>query len=271
MTRREKRGRKLEEEERERELETKELEATKRKVRFDKGKEKEKQLSLLLLLLFRLPLFNFFSAEEARFCNVAAVTVFVEKRSAFAASHLHCPYHEKLARNLEVREEKITFKMRKGLSLTRSFRYGERGFRYCQLDVGHAIGALSTSAALLQWHCRPLWGISDESLAKMVGCVPTEEMVKVRRSRKYNFLFSCLSLLLLPVLIFQEEVESPAILFALSPSPFEHSGPLFLENASTISNLIYQGEKSSEKIRFDVFSEFFLTKMAKSGLERRRR
>ncbi|MDO9597779.1 MAG: nitroreductase family protein [Azoarcus sp.] len=32
-----------------------------------------------------------------------------------------------------------------------AWKYGERGFRYCQLDVGHAVGALAHAAALLGW------------------------------------------------------------------------------------------------------------------------
>jgi len=32
-----------------------------------------------------------------------------------------------------------------------AWKYGERAFRYCQLDVGHAVGALSYAAAVLGW------------------------------------------------------------------------------------------------------------------------
>lgn len=33
-----------------------------------------------------------------------------------------------------------------------AWKYGERGFRYCQLDIGHAVSALAHAAALLGWH-----------------------------------------------------------------------------------------------------------------------
>ena len=37
-----------------------------------------------------------------------------------------------------------------------AWKYGERAFRYCQLDVGHALGALGYAAALLGWEVEPL-------------------------------------------------------------------------------------------------------------------
>jgi len=37
-----------------------------------------------------------------------------------------------------------------------AWKYGERAFRYCQLDVGHAVGALAYAAALLGWEVVPL-------------------------------------------------------------------------------------------------------------------
>ncbi|MCP2858044.1 hypothetical protein, partial [Salmonella enterica] len=32
-----------------------------------------------------------------------------------------------------------------------AWKYGERAFRYCQLDVGHATAALRNAAAVLGW------------------------------------------------------------------------------------------------------------------------
>jgi SagB-type dehydrogenase family enzyme len=37
-----------------------------------------------------------------------------------------------------------------------AWKYGERAFRYCQHDVGHAIGALRIAAATLGWSARVL-------------------------------------------------------------------------------------------------------------------
>ncbi|HJV94209.1 MAG TPA: nitroreductase family protein, partial [Azonexus sp.] len=49
-----------------------------------------------------------------------------------------------------------------------AWKYGERAFRYCQLDVGHAIGALSYAAALLGWEVVPLASAPD-ALAHCLG------------------------------------------------------------------------------------------------------
>ena len=50
-----------------------------------------------------------------------------------------------------------------------AWKYGERAYRYCQHDIGHAIGALRMAAALLGWRLRllPLW--SDDDLARLLG------------------------------------------------------------------------------------------------------
>ncbi|MDD2885440.1 MAG: nitroreductase family protein [Dechloromonas sp.] len=49
-----------------------------------------------------------------------------------------------------------------------AWKYGERAFRYCQLDVGHAVGALSYAAALLGWEVEAL-PLSSDKLAHTLG------------------------------------------------------------------------------------------------------
>ncbi len=49
-----------------------------------------------------------------------------------------------------------------------AWKYGERAFRYCQLDVGHALGSLAYAAALLGWQVVPL-AIADATLAHCLG------------------------------------------------------------------------------------------------------
>lgn len=49
-----------------------------------------------------------------------------------------------------------------------AWKYGERAFRYCQLDVGHAIGALSYAAALLGWRAETL-AVPGDSLNNLLG------------------------------------------------------------------------------------------------------
>ncbi len=50
-----------------------------------------------------------------------------------------------------------------------AWKYGERAFRYCQHDVGHAIAALRYAAAMLGWqvHLLDAWG--DEDIGAILG------------------------------------------------------------------------------------------------------
>lgn len=50
-----------------------------------------------------------------------------------------------------------------------AWKYGERAFRYCQHDVGHALAALSFSANLLGWKVTWLNAVSDEKIARLLG------------------------------------------------------------------------------------------------------
>lgn len=50
-----------------------------------------------------------------------------------------------------------------------SWKYGERAFRYCHHDVGHAIAAITAAAALLQWDTRLVETVSDQEMASLLG------------------------------------------------------------------------------------------------------
>ena len=50
-----------------------------------------------------------------------------------------------------------------------AWKYGERAFRYCQHDTGHAIAALRFAAALLGWRLSLLTQWSDDQLAALLG------------------------------------------------------------------------------------------------------
>lgn len=50
-----------------------------------------------------------------------------------------------------------------------AWKYGERAYRYCQHDVGHALGALALSAKALGWCLVDLPGVSDEDAAGLLG------------------------------------------------------------------------------------------------------
>jgi SagB-type dehydrogenase family enzyme len=50
-----------------------------------------------------------------------------------------------------------------------AWKYGERAFRYCQHDIGHALGALSYASTLLGWRVRLLDTFSDDDIAALLG------------------------------------------------------------------------------------------------------
>jgi SagB-type dehydrogenase family enzyme len=55
------------------------------------------------------------------------------------------------------------------ISWREAWKYGERAFRYCQHDVGHALGALAVSAAVLGWRTRIIENVADETLSALLG------------------------------------------------------------------------------------------------------
>jgi len=57
-----------------------------------------------------------------------------------------------------------------------AWKYGERAFRYCHLDVGHAIGAVALGAQLLGWQAQ-LVPATGGVLALLLG-VHTQEGVE---------------------------------------------------------------------------------------------
>jgi SagB-type dehydrogenase family enzyme len=56
-----------------------------------------------------------------------------------------------------------------------AWKYGERAFRYCQLDAGHAVCALRFSAALFGWHLSLVANWPTEAVAALLGLDRREE------------------------------------------------------------------------------------------------
>lgn len=50
-----------------------------------------------------------------------------------------------------------------------AWKYGVRGFRYCQHDIGHALAAVRYSAAALGWTARLLDHLGDDSVSAWLG------------------------------------------------------------------------------------------------------
>ncbi len=50
-----------------------------------------------------------------------------------------------------------------------AWKYGERAFRYCQIDTGHALGAFAYAAAVLGWRVRLVNGLASAGIAEILG------------------------------------------------------------------------------------------------------
>ena len=50
-----------------------------------------------------------------------------------------------------------------------AWKYGERAFRYCQHDIGHALAALRCSARLQGWRLTCMPAVGEKRLARMLG------------------------------------------------------------------------------------------------------
>lgn len=50
-----------------------------------------------------------------------------------------------------------------------SWKYGERAFRYCQHDIGHALGCLQIAASLLGWEVRSIDHLDSSQIETLLG------------------------------------------------------------------------------------------------------
>jgi SagB-type dehydrogenase family enzyme len=62
-----------------------------------------------------------------------------------------------------------------------SWKYGERAFRYCQHDLGHAIAALGVASALCGWTATLLTELSHAVVASLSGIDRDEDFVEAER------------------------------------------------------------------------------------------
>ena len=62
-----------------------------------------------------------------------------------------------------------------------AWKYGERAFRYCQHDLGHAIAAVSVAAALIGWRAVLLPAWSHRAIAAVTGIDREEDFTEAER------------------------------------------------------------------------------------------
>ncbi|MDA1095322.1 MAG: SagB/ThcOx family dehydrogenase [Acidobacteria bacterium] len=64
-----------------------------------------------------------------------------------------------------------------------AWKYGERAFRYCQHDVGHAVGTMRLAAAALGWKLFLLERVSDSALSRLLGLDRDTDYAGAERER----------------------------------------------------------------------------------------
>ncbi|MFG1394513.1 SagB/ThcOx family dehydrogenase [Xanthobacter agilis] len=62
-----------------------------------------------------------------------------------------------------------------------AWKYGERAFRYCQLDTGHAVAAFRYAAAALGWRAQLVRGLDSAALAALLGLDRAEDFPGAER------------------------------------------------------------------------------------------
>ena len=60
-----------------------------------------------------------------------------------------------------------------------AWKYGERAYRYCQHDTGHALGALRYAAATVGWSVELQADCSDEDIARLLGLDRSDDFKKL--------------------------------------------------------------------------------------------
>ncbi|MGD8992559.1 MAG: SagB/ThcOx family dehydrogenase [Desulfobacterales bacterium] len=98
-----------------------------------------------------------------------------------------------------------------------SWKYGERAFRYCNHDAGHALACLSFAANLFGWKCVFLNEISDEELEAILGF----DQVRFRKL---------------------EEEHSDCLCFISPAGPTDIPRGLPADIVSDLANLTFKGE-----------------------------
>jgi SagB-type dehydrogenase family enzyme len=95
---------------------------------------------------------------------------------------LHHALEQRARWSQEVKSEAVGFHV--GLtSITwrEAWKYGERAFRYCQHDVGHALAALRFAAAALGWRVQLLPEWDDAHLVGLLGLDRLEDFAEAER------------------------------------------------------------------------------------------
>ena len=98
-----------------------------------------------------------------------------------------------------------------------AWKYGDRGFRYSELDCGHAIGALRMAAQMHGWVCRVVSGVSDRALSGVLGLDRTEDFPWLH------------------------EDKLPVVMLAIGPAPLQNETVADAVHALSCAEAVWHG------------------------------
>ncbi|CAA6666824.1 unnamed protein product [Spirodela intermedia] len=67
-----------------------------------------------------------------------------------------------------------------------TWRHGNRAFRYCHLDIGHAIAAVAFAAAALGWDARVIEGLGQRAMERLMGLDPFRPSTCSRGKQRFG-------------------------------------------------------------------------------------
>jgi len=97
------------------------------------------------------------------------------------ALELRCEFDDDGWRGAVGEREDVVLVALTSIHWREAWKYGERAFRYCQHDLGHAIAAVSIAAGLAGWRAALLPAWSQRAIAAATGIGRDEDFVEAER------------------------------------------------------------------------------------------
>jgi SagB-type dehydrogenase family enzyme len=94
---------------------------------------------------------------------------------------LRCEFERDAWQSASAGEPDIVLVALTSIHWREAWKYGERAFRYCQHDLGHAVAAVSLAAAIAGWRARMLPEWSHRAIATLVGLDRDDDFVEAER------------------------------------------------------------------------------------------
>ncbi|MEQ1730948.1 MAG: SagB/ThcOx family dehydrogenase, partial [Vicinamibacterales bacterium] len=92
-----------------------------------------------------------------------------------------CAFNDEAWRDALGERQDVLFVVLTSIHWREAWKYGERAFRYCQHDLGHAVAAVSFAAALVGWRATMLPAFSHSAIAALAGIDRDQDFVDAER------------------------------------------------------------------------------------------